>query len=144
MTNKKGYIKCQKCGEIYNVVPEDLEKEDLRYKCDKCGSNIDVFFFAHCSICKEDVGMSYSPQPFISVAKDLLKGATNPILGVKAIAHLLDRSAPYDHGEGVCQFCGTKFVRCPNCHSAVDFDPTTKFEDMIFCPECGQKFRYNH
>ena len=45
-------IKCPKCGKEALVIPEDLDKTDLKYNCDQCGETFEVSFFDHCPTCK--------------------------------------------------------------------------------------------
>jgi len=140
----EGFVKCPKCGKTYRVEEGDLGKEYLTYQCE-CGADISVDFFVYCSECKCVVGVDSGINTLGAIAKEFgrnfLKGVINPIAGVKAAVHLLDKKAPYDHGSGNCHFCKTKYARCPNCHSGVEVSPETKAEDTLFCTECGQKFR---
>lgn len=142
--NKTGYIKCSKCGETYYIEGDDLNKEFETYTCTKCGSSIDADHFVYCPHCEMIVGldMHFTWKGFAKdFGKNFIKGL-NPITAVKAYGRLLDKKKqPYDHGYGICPFCDTNYALCPNCHAAVEVGPETKSDDILFCTECGQKFR---
>lgn len=139
-----GYIKCPKCGETYFVEEDDFEDGYVSYTCDKCGNNFCIDFIVHCSVCNAYVG-AYSNLTLKQAAKEFGKGVIDmyihPIDSIKSIGHLFDKKIPYSHGVASCQFCGTKYARCPNCHSGVEVEDGVKTEDVLFCTECGQKFR---
>ncbi|MCQ2142612.1 MAG: hypothetical protein MJY56_00940 [Bacteroidales bacterium] len=143
-TEKTGYFKCPKCGEPYSVDDVDLEKKFSHYTCEKCGATIDADYFVYCPHCEKIVGldMHFTWKGFAKyVGKEFIKGI-NPIYGIKSLGRLMDKKKqPYDHGQGTCPFCDTFYSLCPNCHSAVEIGPETKSDDILFCTECGQKFR---
>ncbi|MBR3743692.1 MAG: hypothetical protein IKN31_01130 [Bacteroidales bacterium] len=139
----EGFIKCPKCGEVYKVEKVDLTKESVFYTCN-CGAQIPVSFFTYCSECQYVVGVDNGINTFGAAAKEFGRGflkGLNPVYSAKWIARSFDKKTPYDHGSGNCLFCNTKYARCPNCHSGVEIGPDTKSEDIVFCTECGKKFR---
>lgn len=143
---KTGYLRCPKCGETYSVKGKDLITQHRTHTCNKCGSSISIDYFVYCPHCEKIVGLDntrrFWGERAKKMGKEFLKISFIPYYYLKPITRHLDKKyKPYDHGHGACPFCDTSYALCPNCHSAVEVGSETKPDDILFCTECGQKFR---
>lgn len=138
-----GYIRCSNCGETYRVVGDDLFDEDVSYHCNKCNSDFDVTFFTYCKHCDEIVGVDNGTvkDALVNIAENAVMGFLKPWTSLKFIGRAID-DVPSANGWGVCRFCNTKYIRCPRCNNPVEFRPGTDTEDILYCPDCGQKMRH--
>lgn len=136
-----GYIRCSDCGETYRVVGDNLLKEDVSYHCN-CGADIYVAFFMYCKHCGEIVGVDVgtNSEYLVEIANSVINGFLRPASVVSNFGRFFD-NIPSANGWGVCKFCNTKYIRCPRCNEPVEVKPGTGDNDVLFCPDCGQRMR---
>ena len=137
-----GYIRCSNCGETYRVVGDDLLDESVTYHCGNCNSDIDVTFFVYCKHCDEIVGLDNGTigETLMEIAGSAISGYLKPASAIANLGRFFD-SIPSANGWGVCKFCNTKYIRCPRCNEPVEVKPGIGDNDVLFCPDCGQRMR---
>ena len=65
-----------------------------------------------------------------------------PWKGLRIIPRLID-DVPSSDSWGKCPFCNKEYIRCPRCHTLVEFAPGTADEAILRCPKCGQRMRHS-
>lgn len=137
-----GYIRCSNCGKAYKVVGNDIFEEDLIYHCSNCNSDIHVPFFTYCKHCDEFVGIDNGTfrENACEIVGKAISGYLRPASAISNIGRFFD-NIPSANGWGVCKFCNTKYIRCPRCNEPIEVKPGTGDNDVLFCPDCGQRMR---
>ncbi|MBO7556900.1 MAG: hypothetical protein J6T52_00235 [Bacteroidaceae bacterium] len=137
-----GYIRCSNCGETYIVTGDDLYDEDATYHCSKCNTDIEVPFFMYCNHCEAIVGVEQGSLSniLLDVAGKAIQGFFKPASALSGLGRFFD-DIPSANNWGVCKFCNTKYIRCPRCNTPVEVKPGTGDNDILYCPDCGQKMR---
>lgn len=78
-------IKCPKCGNEFNVVPEDLDGISLHYDCPFCNEDILVDFFDYCPTYNQIVGFleggAYK-NDMITIGKIIAKRSYTSAVGI--------------------------------------------------------------
>lgn len=140
----QGYIRCPHCGKVYVVPEEDLSDEDVSYHCNNCGQTFDVALFGYCEKCQDIVGLEHGSMREIltDVALKSIGGFLKPWSTLKVLPRFLD-DVPSSDNWGKCPFCNKEYIRCPQCHSLVEFYPGTDDEAILRCPKCGQRMRHS-
>lgn len=137
-------IKCPKCGKEALVIPEDLDKTDLKYNCDQCGETFEVSFFDHCPTCKVNVGFlegNAFKKDMLSLGMDLMGSVKNPLSVIDSFGEYF-KNAFVDNvneanGDGVCPICHTRYIRCHSCHELQAIDLDAIYKDKFKCSHCG-------
>lgn len=137
-------IKCPKCGQIYNVVPEDLNKGQLVYHCNKCNNDFQVEYFDYCPKCKLNIGFVETgsfTDDMKNLCLDTIKIAVKPISAISSLGSLLldafDKRVKDSNGDGICPICKQRYLRCPHCLELFPIKRQTIFKDKCECPHCG-------
>ena len=138
------YVRCPECGEIYRVnINEPIDEiEDRELHCDACGHDIQIPFFLYCPNCEEYVSVDQgkTSEALLEIGVNMVKGFFSPWSTIPKLTRFID-SVPSANGWGVCRICGTHYVRCHKCNSAVEVRPGTGDDDILYCSECGSRMR---
>ena len=137
-------IKCPKCGNEFNVVPEDLDGISLHYDCPFCNEDILVDFFDYCPTCNKIVGFLEGDafkNDMATLGKTIGKGLFNPLSAVGTIGGIVYASVVNDSknsiGNGICPYCNLRFIKCHSCHELTPIPQNATFTDSFKCRNCG-------
>lgn len=146
-------IICPKCGCEMYVIPEDLDQIELTYTCNQCHSEFKISFFDICPDCHKSVGFNDSKgfeKNMISFGKSMLKVALDPssVLNTlmesgKTFIDAYSGNVIDGNGDGICPFCGKRFVRCGGCNELTSVPHEATFEYSFQCSHCKRNVSPN-